>query len=119
MKTFVGKAIPVVTIVRTPGKRISAKVIWKDFRFYAKVNKILYPIYDWNNVSECSYLYALPTNTYFTNWYRRPFKSNNDEDSNKMFLHFWGKYKHGMTIYGKLINDVFYESRVRRVIKVE
>jgi len=109
---FIGKVVPVVTY--TPGKRVGVKVIWKNFQFYGKYNGGLFPIANWDNLQDCTKLYALPTNTFFTDWHEIPYIYINDVDSNKMLLRFWGKYRGLSTIYGKIIDGIFYESNIYR-----
>lgn len=110
MITFVGKAVPIASY--TPGKRVSVKVIWKNSRFVGKRNGEYFEIDGWNDISKAKWIYALPTNTYFTEWHRRPYIYQSDPDAVKMTLRFWGKYRSGMTIYGKIIDNIFYESSI-------
>jgi len=115
MISFVGKTVPYIQ--HTPGKKIGVKVVWKNFKFVGKYRNMEFPIYDWNNLTDCKYVYALPTNTYFNEWYKKPYVYQDDVNARNMTLRFWGKYKGGMTIYGKIIDNIFYESHIRRTIK--
>lgn len=109
MISFVGKSIE--TIERTTGKRVSVKVVWKNFKFAANFKDKQIEIFGWNDLSNSKYVYALPTNTYHSEWHKRPYVKQDDPDAIAMSLRFWGKYKQGMIIYGKIVNDIFYESK--------
>lgn len=109
--SFVGKTIEVPKTI--PGKRIRAKVIWKnlDNKFVAKIDKVYYDIEGYNDLTNVKWVYALPTNTFFPCWFRKPYEYNKDIDPDvlAMTLRFWGKYREGMSIYGKIIDNIFCE----------
>ena len=114
MISFIGKTVEVKeSVIRTPGKRISVKVVWKNGRFQARKDKDLYEVDGWDDLSNVKWIYALPTNSYFSPWSRRPYlpPSEPDKDVLAMTLRFWGKYRHDMTIYGKVVDGVFYQSK--------
>lgn len=115
MISFVNKTV--TTVVKTPGKRVSAKVVWKNNRFYAKRDSKYYEIDKWDDLSNSRYIYALPTNTYFTPWHRKLYSVTTDATAISLLLRFWGKYKHGDTIYGKIVDTKFYESRISKDTK--
>lgn len=123
MITFVGKAkeLPKGTIsfVKktvevpkfTPGKRVAVKVVWKNNRFVAKKDKDCFEIVGWDDLSKSKWVYALPTNSYFTPWHRKDYIPIADRNALEMTLRFWGKYRHGMTIYGKIVDGMFNETK--------
>jgi hypothetical protein len=116
MISFIGKTIEAPEqVIRTPGKRISGKVVWKKDKFQIRVGKDIYDIDNWDDISECTFIYALPTNTFFTPWHRKLYihKSENPEIV-QTTLRYWGKYRHGAIIYGKLIDNIFYPSKINK-----
>jgi hypothetical protein len=107
MINFISKTIPLP--IYLPGKRISGKVVWKKDKFQVKVDKDIYDIVGWDDISDSNVIYALPTNTYFSPWHKQIYNHKPDNiDIMKMTLRYWGKYRHGMTIYGKIIDNLFY-----------
>ena len=108
MFNFTGKIVE--TPKHTPGKRISAKVIWRG-KFMAKVEKEYFNIEGEKDLTDCVTLYALPTNRMVSCWSRKPCPVITDPDALAMTLRFWGKYFSGMTIYGKIIDNIFVESK--------
>jgi len=117
MFTFIGKTIKAPEqIPKLLGKRVKVKAIWKNGKFVGRVdNKTIVEIDGWDDLTNCKWIYALPTNTYFTPWHRKPYMppEQPDKDVLEMTLRFWGKYWHNMTIYGKIVNGVFYQSKSR------
>lgn len=112
MISFIGKTVESpILIIHTSGKKIIGKVVWKKDKFQVRVGKDIYDIDGWNDISECNYIYALPTNTFFTPWHMKQYTHVNDANTLSMILRYWGKYRHNMTIYGKIINNVFYPSK--------
>ena len=127
MISFVGKVVKApISIPYIPGKKIKGHVVWKNGVFRIRIDKELYDIEGWDDISECKWIYALPTNTYHTPWYRKPYMPPVDPDRDvlAMTLRYWGKYWHGITLYGKLVNGKFvhhkkkkeYESSISEVI---
>lgn len=115
MISFVGKHIETKEVIRTPGKRITAKVVWKKDKFQVRIEKDLYDIEGWDDLSECTCIYALPTNTFFTPWHRKLYTHKSDSSETiQTTLRYWGRFRHGMTVYGKLIDNVFYPSKVNK-----
>ena len=110
MISFVNKTIEVVN--KLPGKKVKVKVIWKNSKFQGRLDKNVYDIDGWDNLDGCKYVYALPTNTYYTPWHKRSYQppENADKDILRMTLRFWGKYWQGMTLYGKIIDNIFYQN---------
>jgi hypothetical protein len=115
MFNFVDKVVESLKHEHTPGKRVSVKVIWKNGVFVGKYGDKLVSIADYDDLTNCKWLYALPTNTYYTPWHRSPYDAPVKPDKNalEMRLRFWGKYKTGMTIYGKIVDNVFHEVKHR------
>ena len=114
MISFIGKTIDAPEqVIRTPGKRISGKVVWKKDKFQIRVGKDIYDIDNWDDISECNFIYALPTNTYYTPWHRKAYLHKPDNiDIMKMTVRYWGRFRHGMTIYGKIVDNIFYPSKI-------
>lgn len=111
MISFIGKTIEAP--IHIPGKRIGVKVIWKNSKFIARLGKDEFEIDGWNDLTDCKWVYALPNNTYFTPWHRKPYMPPAEPDKSvlEMTLRFYGKYWNNMTIYGKLIDNIFYQSK--------
>lgn len=114
MISFVGKTIEAPEIVSE--KRVGGKVLWKYGKYYVKIDGVNYEIKDVNNLTKIKWIYALPTNRYFTPWYRKPYTQIEDNNALEMTLRFWGKYKQGMTIYGRIENGIFTETKSFNVI---
>jgi hypothetical protein len=117
--SFINKTVD--TVVRTPGRKVSARVKWKCKKeiFVAIVNKIEYPIYN-SNVLDKDYIFALPSNTFVPAWTKRSYSIvNPDAEVLAMTLRFWGKYFDNMIIYGTVANNIFYETRYIKEIKHE
>jgi hypothetical protein len=106
---FIGKVVETPTHI--PGKRVGVKVVWKNKKFVGRLDKDLYDIKDWDNLEHCKWIYALPTNTYYPVWSRKPYQPPVEPDKNilAMTLRFWAKYRQGMTIYGKIVDGIFIE----------
>ena len=116
MISFINKTIAAPEhIPRTPGKRVAVKVIWKNNKFIGRIDKQEIEIDGWNYLSESKWIYALPTNTYYTPWSRKLYQPPDkpDKDILAMTLRFWGKYWSNMTIYGKIEDGIFYQSKKR------
>lgn len=113
MISFIGKVIETPTY--TPGKRVGVKVVWKRDRFIGRIDKMIYEIEGWNDLTDCKWIYALPTNTYYSSWHKKPYMPPVEPDPNilAMTLRYWGKYRADMTIYGKIIDNIFIEIKHR------
>lgn len=110
MLNFITKTVPVPKYI--PGIRLSAKVVWKRGKYYAVMrNKDHLEIADTDSLKGCKWIYALPTNTFHNVWYKKLYDKNTTPGAIPMFLRYWGKYFHGMTIYGKVIDGIFHEIR--------
>ena len=115
MFNFINKTV--ATPIRepsTPGKRISAKVIWSGDKFRVRLkDKHVYDINGWDDFSSIKYVYALPRNTYFGAWHKRPYlpPDNPDAEVLAMTKRYWGKYYSGLTIYGKIVDGIFVQSK--------
>lgn len=115
MVSFLNKTV--ATPIRepsTPGKRISAKVIWSEDRFKVRTkDKKVYEIKDWDDFSNIKFVYALPRNTYFGAWHKRPYLPPDEPDKEilAMTKRYWGKYYASLTIYGKIVDDIFIQSK--------
>ena len=99
---------------KTPGKRLSGKVIWQGDKFRIRLkDKTVYDIANWNDFSNIKYVYALPRNTYFGAWHKRSYlpPDNPDKEVLAMTLRYWGKYYPGLTIYGKIVDGLFVQSK--------
>jgi hypothetical protein len=99
---------------KTTGKRISGKVVWSGDKFRVRLkNKSVYDINNWNDFSSIKYVYALPRNTYFGAWHKRPYLPPNEPDKEilDMTKRYWGKYYAGLTIYGKIVDGIFVQSK--------
>lgn len=117
MISFINKTIPTPEhIPRTPGKMIKGKVVWKSGIFRIRVKDTLYDLFEWDNLSECTHLYCLPTNSFHTVWYKKPYfpPVEPDKDVLAQTLRYWGKYWHGMTLYGKIVDGVFHPRKKRQ-----
>ena len=114
MISFIGKIIEApISIPYTPGKKIKGHVVWKNGVFRLRIDKELYDIEGWDDISECKWIYALPTNSYYTPWTKKPYFPPIDPDKNAlaMTLRYYGKYWSGMTLFGKLVDGKFVHSK--------
>jgi hypothetical protein len=113
MISFIGKVVETPTYI--PGKRVGVKVVWKGDRFIGRIDKEIYEIEGWNDLTNCKWVYTLPNNTYYPPWRKRPYMPpvEPDPDVLAMTLRFYGKYWNGMTIYGKIVDGVFIEIKHR------
>jgi hypothetical protein len=111
MMDFSTKVVAAPVHDNIPGKRIHGRVHWRNNEFVVKIGENVFPIKDWDDLSECKWTYALPTNTYYTPWHRRlyDYPEKPDRDVLAMTLRFWGKYRTDMTIYGKIVDGMFIE----------
>ena len=111
MISFVGKTVEAPVVI--PGKRVRAIVVWKNNKFRVRVNKELYDLAGWDDLSGNKWIYALPTNTYYSAWRKKPYMPPKEPDKNvmEMTIRFWGKYFHSMTIYGKIVDNIFYQTK--------
>ena len=110
MISFIGKTVEApISIPHTPGKKIKGHVVWKNGVYRIRIDGELYDIEGWDDLSDCKWIYALPTNTYHTPWYRKPYMPPIDPDKDvlAMTLRYWGRYWQGMTLYGKLVDSKF------------
>ena len=115
MISFINKTVEAP--IKLPGKKVKVKVVWKNNKFQGRIGKDVYDIDGWDDLSKCKYVYSLPTNTYYTPWHKRPYLPPEDNDKNilAMTLRFWGKYWQGMTLYGKIVDNIFYQNPIKHV----
>lgn len=102
------------TVENTIDKSVVATVVWQNNQFFAKVNKVLYYIYNWDSLVGTTEIYSLPTNDYHIPWTKKPVAKphlHNDPKHNALGILFWGKYKDGMRIHGTIRNNIFYDKR--------
>lgn len=113
MISFVGKIVEAP--IEIEGKTVKGKAVWKGNKFQIRIGKELFDIDEWNNLTGCKNVYALPTNTYHTPWFKQPYfpPEKPDRDAMEMRLRFWSKYYQGMTLFGRLKDNIFYQRKNR------
>ena len=90
-------------------ENVTGIVFWRNEQFYVKIKDSYYPIFNGTSNIGAKKLYSLPNNNYHNPWTETVVTKPELLVIRDKYVQFWGKYKPGMKIEGKLINNVFYD----------